>query len=103
MSRRLLLGYRAALLALVGPGCVAGTRSYPSSYEAASGPPPEPAPPSAGQLLAPNGYEATPTRAPSRAGTKDAEAASGYWHWDGVEYVWVEREARPKKAPYTWR
>jgi hypothetical protein len=91
------------LLGLLGVGCVAGARPHPSSYEAASGPPPEPSRPSAGQLLVTGGENAAAEgRALAKRG-RAAEPRSGYWHWNGVDYEWVERTPVSKKAPYTWR
>jgi hypothetical protein len=90
------------LLGLVGLGCVAGARPHPSSHEAASGPPPEPSRPSAGQLLVTGGENAAAQgRALGKRG-QDARCRPGYWHWNGVDYEWVERTPAPKKAPYTW-
>ncbi|MBN1611541.1 MAG: hypothetical protein JW940_33210, partial [Polyangiaceae bacterium] len=91
------------LLGLVCLGCVTGAQAHPSSYEAASGPPPEPSAPSAGQLLVTGGERsASEGRALDERG-QSAQPPSGYWHWNGVDYVWVERKPAPKKAPYTWR
>jgi len=76
-----------AFLALALAGCVAAAEQRPKSSEAAAGAPPPDGERSAGQVLA-----QTPVAPPDEpfGPAPDAEHVwvRGYWHWDGVRYVW---------------
>lgn len=97
---RAVRGSLLLVIALV-PACVAGAEQRPSRGETQT-PPPEPRQErTAGELLvnAPPPPHEPPRGAPPFA---DAAWVPGYWHWDGVRYVWVAghwEKARPAWAP----
>ncbi len=91
----------ALLVFALLPSCVVGTEQRPSRVEAQTPPPPPAEQRSAGELVA----DVPPTpNEPPRGAAPSADAAwvPGYWHWDGVRYVWIaghwERE-HPLWAP----
>jgi hypothetical protein len=90
------------LCALLCVGCVVGAARRPTQSESASGPPPAPARgQTAQQLLA---APAPDTGALPEGAHGPAPAGrvwvAGYWHWDGVDYVWVPgRWEQPPRAP----
>jgi hypothetical protein len=82
---------RAALNALlvtafVGliPGCVIGRSSRPTATESAQGPL---APPVTGAPVVPATLAENSDAPPDKA-KPGAVWVQGYWHWDGVKYVW---------------
>jgi hypothetical protein len=75
------------LLSLLLSGCVAGVERRPTSSEAASGAPPVETERSAGQVMAET--QVAPRDTPGAAPGEGYEWVLGYWHWDGVRYVWV--------------
>jgi hypothetical protein len=81
--------------AAVGCGCVAGAELRPSQAQAKSGPPARAAGASAGALLL-----AAPA-APD-AGSPVTESGRrwvrGYWHWNGVRYVYVPARLEPART-----
>jgi len=74
--------YAAGLLAL--SGCVIGRSARPSLNEAAQGP----------SVAAVTGGPIVPQTAPTDGDAPPIQHApgatwlSGFWHWDGVRYVW---------------
>lgn len=72
------------LLLLAVPGCIIGRSARPSLDEAARGPS---APPVAGSPVVPltTGADGDAKAEPARP---HAIWMRGYWHWDGVAYVW---------------
>ena len=66
------------------PSCVIGRGTRPSSTEAAQGPL---APAVSGAPVVPATL-AESSDAPAGPGKPDAVWVQGYWHWDGVKYVW---------------
>ena len=85
--------------------CVLGTAARPSQGEARNGPPPPPdRPATAASAVA---------RSPAALASAEPEAAidptgkrvwvRGYWHWDGVRYVWEPGRWEARSPAYTWR
>lgn len=69
-------------------GCVIGRSTRPSVHESAQGPL---AAPVSGSPVAPQSApQSAPADAdvPPAAGKPGATWVRGYWHWDGVRYVW---------------
>jgi hypothetical protein len=74
------------LLALTA-GCVIGRPARPSQSESAQGPS---SPPVTGSPIVPqNGASPEDEDAPPAKAKPDAIWVHGYWHWDGVRYVWT--------------
>lgn len=88
-----------ALLAFALFGCVTGAERRPTTSESAAGAPPRDATPSAGQVLAeaPVTPSDEPTNEPPGGGWVWVR---GYWHWDGVRYVW--QPGRWERAQPSW-
>jgi hypothetical protein len=74
------------------PGCVIGRASRPSATESAQGPL---APPVTGAPVVPATL-AENSDAPPDKPKPGAVWVQGYWHWDGVKYVW--QRGRWRKA-----
>jgi hypothetical protein len=72
------------LLAALAPSCVIGRPTLPSRTESAQGPL---APPVTGAPVVPTTL-AGPGGTPPDKGKPGAVWVDGYWHWDGVRYVW---------------
>ena len=83
VSRALTLIVVATLGATL-PSCVIGRSTRASSAEAAQGPL---APAVSGAPVAPATL-AENSDAPSGPAKPNAVWVQGYWHWDGVRYVW---------------
>jgi YXWGXW repeat-containing protein len=89
-ARRLHPLWRALLPCLGAlPGCVVGVQAPPTQAEASAGPP---APP-----------PETPAAAPD-VGTPPAARrwVDGYWHYDGVRYVWIAGRWQDAAPRYGW-
>jgi hypothetical protein len=88
------------VLALFASSCVVNRPARPSMPESAQGPsaPPVTGSPVVARTSPPDGDDAPP--ATNKPG---ATWVRGYWHWDGVRYVWErgrwERLAAPATAP----
>lgn len=65
-------------------GCIIGRATRPSVTESAQGPL---APPVSGSPVVPQ-TEAEDAEAAPENGKPGATWVRGYWHWDGVRYVW---------------
>ncbi|HYQ00890.1 MAG TPA: YXWGXW repeat-containing protein [Polyangiaceae bacterium] len=65
-------------------GCVIGRATRPTGSESARGPL---AVPVTGGPIAPQTAPAN-DEAPAEKGKPGATWVPGYWHWDGVRYVW---------------
>jgi hypothetical protein len=79
--------------------CVAGTEQRPSSADVAEGPPPIPAEPSAGGVLA--GAEKTqPDPEPGPRPGPDQVYVRGHWHWTGTRYSWIPGHWEAQNAAY---
>jgi len=62
-------------------------RPYPDAEYGSAAELLEPEPP-APAAAAPSAGRAVPTR--------------GYWHWDGLDYVWIEGGYEPEAPAYLW-
>jgi hypothetical protein len=84
-----------ALLATLTSSCVIGRPTRPSLPESAQGP--------SGQAVtgSPVVPLTTPPDAddPPPAAKPGASWVRGYWHWDGVRYVWERARWEPSAAP----
>ncbi len=88
---------RLALLVLPSlmlTACVIGRTSRPSQIESAQGPL---APPVTGSPVVPQTL-AEDSDAPPGPGKPGAVWVQGYWHWDGVHYVWQRGRWQSAKA-----
>ncbi|HKO49885.1 MAG TPA: YXWGXW repeat-containing protein [Polyangiaceae bacterium] len=74
--------YAVGLIAL--SGCVIGRPALPSINESAQGPLTAPV---TGSPVVPHSAPADGDEAPEKP-KPDATWVRGYWHWDGVRYVW---------------
>ena len=72
------------LFAVLGSGCVLGRPTRPSQAESAQGPS---AAPVTGSPVVPHSAPPDEDEPPS-AVKPGATWVRGYWHWDGVRYVW---------------
>ncbi len=87
-------------------GCVLGRVARPTQGEARNGPPPPPdRPATAASALArsPAAVPSAERPAPIDSRRKDLIYVRGYWHWDGVRYVWISGRWEPASPGYTWR
>jgi hypothetical protein len=79
--------------------CVGSAPRRPSQAEAARGLPPAPSDhESAARLLIPSGRGGADDRSGQAPGSV---WVAGYWHWNGVKYVWVRghwERAKPRFA-----
>ena len=94
MPRRQLSILLPAILAVGSASCVIGRPARPSQPESAQGPsaPPVTGSPVVPATSPPDGDEARPaTEKPGAIWVR------GYWHWDGVRYVW--QRGRWEAAP----
>jgi hypothetical protein len=88
------------MLLLFASGCVIGRPARASLPEAAQGPSAAPVTgsPAISQTSPPDGDDV-----PSGKGKRGAIWVRGYWHWDGVRYVWErgrwESSATPANTP----
>lgn len=77
-------------------GCVIGRPSRPTALESAQGPI---APPVTGAPITPTAL-AENSDAPPEKAKPGAVWVQGYWHWDGVKYVWQRgRWANESRLP----
>jgi hypothetical protein len=90
------------LSGLAFSGCVLGTAARPTQQEARNGPPPPPDRPA----TAASGI----SRSPAALTTAEPKASidpggtrvwvRGYWHWDGVRYVWMPGRWEARSPAY---
>ena len=84
MSRLRPSLFTLLLLSALPAACVIGRPALPSRTESAQGPL---APPVTGAPVVPSTL-AGPGATPPEKGKPGAVWVDGYWHWDGVRYVW---------------
>jgi hypothetical protein len=91
---------KIVLLAVCSASCVIGRPARQSQLEAAQGPtaPPVTGSPVVPETSAPDGDDAPPAK--KKPG---AIWVRGYWHWDGVRYVWERGRWESSAAPATAR
>ncbi|HTA91281.1 MAG TPA: YXWGXW repeat-containing protein [Polyangiaceae bacterium] len=89
-----------ALSLMVGsaPGCVIGRSARASSPESARGPS---AAPVNGSPVVPQSSPQDGADAPPAPPSPSAVWLRGYWHWDGVRYVWEHGRWESSAAPAT--
>lgn len=80
--------------------CVPSVPHFVTSAESRAGYPYEHADYSSAELLL--DPEARAGRTTVKAGTGLVENA-GYWHWDGLGYVWVEPALEDPQPDYLWK
>ena len=85
MSRRCLLLTALSALGALGTACVINRPARPSLGESAQGPA---AVPVTGSPVVPQTGPDTDEAAPGAPPKPDSLWVRGYWHWDGVSYVW---------------
>ncbi len=44
-----------------------------------------------------------PERAAQAPGDADSLRTAGYWHWDGLDYVWIESSSEPANPAFLWQ
>lgn len=102
MSPFAALKQLAVLSLMIGlaPSCVIGRPTRPSSPESAQG---ATAAPVTGAPVVPQTLPAEGDDTPPTQSKPGALWVRGYWHWDGVRYVWErgrwESSAAPATAP----
>lgn len=85
--------------------CVVGIENRPSRQQIAQGPPPPPLErPSAMGLVTSSRFGMTlpmqATAEPPANRRGDQVQMAGYYHWDGVRYVWVDERVESRDFPF---
>ncbi|MFC1641660.1 YXWGXW repeat-containing protein [Myxococcota bacterium] len=89
-------------IVILADACVFGARSQRSLAESRVEPPLLPVPSSAGALLIGVRGQTEPRQAPPEFAAPDDHLwVEGYWHWNGVRYVWVSGRWEPASVSYT--
>ncbi|MEO8901793.1 MAG: YXWGXW repeat-containing protein [Polyangiaceae bacterium] len=89
----------ALLVALIAlsPACVIGRQTRPSRNESAQGP--SGAPVSGSPVVAQVSPDNSEAPSPAKPPKPGSEWHKGYWHWDGVRYVWERGHWQDSPAP----